>query len=195
MNFFLKTGIGWGIKQFAPTISRKIGKFFENYIRPFGVKLGLLDDYIEEKLGDILPDNLQEAYSDLISYAVEFTEASMTDPAKIRFILNAILRGDTNFSKDDLKLWAGKNYKDFLLGLPKELKDLISAHKLEIGVSLFESLWERLYGAKPDKSHVVGAITASVKEKNEEQSNLEPEPSLTELWEKLTEESKERQGK
>lgn len=200
MNFFLKMGMGWGIRHFAPIISRKIKNFFESHVDEVEARLKGLDNLVESKLGDIFPDEIQKNYDDFIHHAVEFVEGAFTKEANIRFALNAVMRGKNSLKVADLKKWSGKSWESFLKDMPQDLKDVISDEKSAMAVKIFSELWGKVYNAKstPAAAVIVGSLKKAVKVKNANHKKIEMkigEESFTQLWERLTTESQERQGK
>ena len=198
MKFLLQFGMGWGIKHFAPIISKKIKQFFDHYADGFEERVAGLDNLIESKVGDIFPDDIQKNYDDLVHYAVEFTEGAFTKNANIRFVLNAIMRGKAPLSKDDLKKWSGKGWETFLKEMPKEMKVLISQEKQDFAYNIFSDLWKKIYtkGSVPPAKVLSASIKRVVETKNGNSAKIEShvrEESFTELWEALTKESQDRQ--
>jgi hypothetical protein len=196
-NFIITAGLGWGIKRVAPVIASKIGYLFEHYVRVFAEKIRGIDNWLEEKSGvDLFSDEFQGKYDSIVNHVVEFTEAAFTDQAKIRFLLNRILRNEAPIKPEDLKNYAGKTWKEFLDSLPAELKGIISLEKEEFAARVIKEMMDHLTGTPVSDSVVKSSIRAVVKAKNANQEHADAvfkEESLSGLWSRLIEESKERQ--
>ena len=196
-GFLISSAIGWGVRKFAPVISKKIKEFFEEY-QPEKI-LSNIDNEIEKKVGlDLFSEDTQKKLDSFIHYAVEFVESSMTDQAKIRFVLNLILRGKTSFKKEDLKKYAGQSWQEFLKNIPSDIKELLSKNKLEFATEIFEHYWSLLGEQKVEKYNISASIKRAVDTKNDNQKIIEKEhdeDSFSETWKRLTEESQKRQGK
>lgn len=201
MNWIVKTAIGYGIKRFAPIISKRLDKFFDTYVEAAEDKLSNFDDWLEEKTGlDLFPDQVQKSFDSMVHLAVDKVEAIFTDQAKIRFVLNHILRGKGSFKVEDFKSYANKTWREFLEEIPQDIKLMLSQKKLDLAVDFIRHYWENFTGKPmPHEDKVREGITAVVRLKNENHKKLkevltEPE-SLEELWSRLTKESKDRQDK
>jgi hypothetical protein len=163
----------------------------------FAEKIKGADNWLEEKTGvDLFSDEFQTKYDSIVNHVVEFTEAAFTDQAKIRFLLNQILRNKTAITPEYLKNYAGKTWQEFLATLPKELREVLSLEKEEFATRLIKEMMEHLTGTEVSEPVVRNSIRAVVKAKNINQEHANAvfkEESLSGLWSRLTQESKERQ--
>jgi hypothetical protein len=199
MNFLVKFGAGFFIKQAAPWISKRIKNFFESYVKVAEDNIKNIPELLEEKSGiDLFPAETQQKWDLLVDHVVEFVESATTDQAKIRFVLNALMRNEVGLSKEILGDWAGKSWQEFLASLPPELKATISAAKENLATNLLESIWQKLTGqAAPPREAIRASITNVVAAKNANQPKVEAhiaEESFSATWERLCRESKERQA-
>jgi len=192
-----QTVVGWGIRLAAPIIVSKIGKLFEDYIWVYAKKLAKMTHFIEEKSGiDLFPDEFQEKYEIVVNHGVEFVEAVFTNPVKIRFILNRILRNEAKISPEELEKYAGVAWQDFLKQLPADLKEILSAEKENMALDFISDQLERLLKVSAPKTAIRASIQNVVKAKNENAKKVAEaidEDSFTATWARLTSESKNRQ--
>jgi len=201
MNFFLKSGIGFAIKKFAPVISKKVGQLLESPLKKIEELASNIDDWIEEKTGiDLFKDSWQEKWDDTVHLAVDHIEAIFTNQAAIRFVLNKVSRGDGSITMDDLKKYGGTQWEDFLKDLPTDFREMLSQEKMDLAVKFIQHHWKKFGNNKElPIEKVKASIKAMVAAKNGNHDRLKrlmPEPeSMDSLWKRLTEESIERQNK
>lgn len=194
--FSEKRMLGWGIRIGAPILVSKIGSLFHDYVWVYAKKLAGLDDFLEEKSGiDLFPPEFQENYDRIINYAIEFTEAAFTDPVKIRFILNRILRNKAPITPEELENYAGMTWQEFLKNLPENLKFIISEDKEDAAVELIQGMLEKFLKIKAPEDKLRASIRNVVAAKNENEKRVKEiinEDSLSGTWARLTKDSQER---